>query len=96
MIINKCDEPLFFVKCLTREEPQILLWNNKKMMTLCIFKEDKWNKHAWLSDKFHIEKNLHYEIVMETKFAHMENLGPSLQCHNIISCSLEIDLQLAI
>ena len=47
----------------------------KKVMMLCILEEDKWNTHAWLSDKFHIKKNLHYEIVMETKFANMKNLG---------------------
>ena len=42
------------------------------------------------SDTFHIEKNLHYEIVMETKFINMK------ETYNIISCSLKRGLQLAV
>ena len=57
------------------KDPKYHYGIKKKVMTLCIFEEDKWYEHAWLSDKFHIEKNLHYEIVMDTKFANMKNLG---------------------
>ena len=47
----------------------------KKVMKPCISQEDKWNEHAWLINKFHIERNLHYEIVIETKFVYMKNLS---------------------
>ena len=39
---------------------------------------------------FHIERNLHYEIVMETKFINMK------ETYNIISCPLKRGFQLVV
>ena len=66
----------------------------KKMMKTFIFYENKWNEHAWLSDKFHIERNLHYEIVMETKFINIKSLGGLVyDATTLFLASLERDLQ---
>ena len=66
----------------------------KKMMKTFIFYENKSNEHAWLSDKFHIERNLHYEIVMETKFINIKSLGGLVyDATTLFLASLERDLQ---
>ena len=57
--------------------------------------KDKWIGGVLLKHKYHtkMKMELYFVINLETRISNTENLdGPILKCHNIISLSLEIDI----